>query len=126
MSFWDIVWFIIISFAFIAYLMILFSIIGDLFADRDTSGWIKAVWVIFLIVFPFLSALIYLIANGDHMARRQSEKMRRAREDTDAYIKDVAGAGVTPADQIARAKELLDSGAISQEEFAALKAKALA
>ena len=126
MSFWDIVWFIIISFAFIAYLMILFSIIGDLFRDRDTSGWIKALWVVFLILFPFLSALIYLIANGDSMARRQAEQMRRAREDTDAYIKDVAGAGAAPADQIARAKELLDAGAISQEEFAALKAKALA
>ena len=67
MSFWDIIWFIIISFAFIAYLMLLFNILGDLFRDQ-TLGWMKAVWIIFLIFVPFLTALIYLIARGDGMA----------------------------------------------------------
>ncbi|WP_201025165.1 PLDc N-terminal domain-containing protein, partial [Desulfitobacterium hafniense] len=72
MSFWDVVWFIIISFAFVAYLMVLFSILGDLFRDRGTSGWVKAIWVVALIFFPFLAALIYLIAKGGGMAERRA------------------------------------------------------
>ena len=74
MSFWEVVWFIIISFAFVAYLMVLFSILGDLFRDRGTSGFVKTVWIIALIVFPFLSALIYLIARGSGMAERSARE----------------------------------------------------
>jgi len=73
-SFWDIVWFIFISFVFIAYLMILFSILGDLFRDKDTSGFVKALWVIALLVVPFLTALIYLIVRGHGMADRSAKQ----------------------------------------------------
>ena len=127
MSFWDIIWFILISFAFIAYLMVLFSIIGDLFRD-DSSGWVKAVWVVLLIVFPLITSVVYLIAKGPGMAERQNRAARGMRAQQEAYIKSVAGGGGggSAADQIAQAKGLLDSGAITQAEFDTLKAKALA
>ena len=124
MSFWDIIWFIIVSFAFIAYLMVLFNIIGDLFRDRSVSGGMKAVWMICLIFLPFLTAVVYLIARGQGMYERQADAMQQARASQEEYIRSVAAA--SPADQIAQAKGLLDSGAISQAEFDALKAKALA
>ena len=124
MSFWDIIWFIIVTFAFVAYLMVLFSILTDLFRDKDTSGLAKAVWVIALIFLPFLTALIYLIARGQGMAERNVRASREMRAQQDAYIRDVAAS--TPADQISKAKELLDAGAISPAEYEAMKAKALA
>ncbi|MBP1161082.1 hypothetical protein ABIC28_001896 [Rhodococcus sp. PvR044] len=123
-SFWDFLWLIIITFAFVAYLMLLFSIIGDLFRDHKLSGWWKAVWVFFLIFVPFLTALIYLIARGDSMTKRSIAQAQQYKEQQDAYIKTVAG-GKSPADQIADAKALLDSGAITEAEFTALKSKAL-
>ncbi|WP_426560587.1 SHOCT domain-containing protein [Angustibacter sp. McL0619] len=126
MSFWDVVWFIIISFAFIAYLMVLFAIITDLFRDRDTSGIVKAIWIVLLIVLPLLTSLVYLIARGGGMAERQASAVKGAVAQQDAYIKSVAGSGASPAEQIKHAKELLDSGAINQSEFDSLKAKALA
>lgn len=125
MSFWDVVWFIVITFAFVAYLMVVFSILGDLFRDRATSGWAKAVWVVALIVFPFLAALIYLIARGGGMAERRTQDVAAAKEQTEEYIRQVAGS-VSPIDQIAQAQKLLDSGAISQPEYERLKEKALA
>ena len=125
MSFWDVVWFIIISFAFIAYLMVLFAIIGDLFRDRDTSGWIKAIWIVLLIFVPLLTSLVYLIARGGGMAERTMSAAEGAKKQQDEYIRNVA-ASSSPAEQIKHAKDLLDSGAITQEEFASLKAKALA
>jgi hypothetical protein len=124
MDFWDIIWFILISFFFFAYLVILFQIFGDLFRRHDMGGFSKALWVVALIVFWWLAALIYLIANGKGMAERQAQQIKDMQAAQESYIKDVAGS--SPADQIARAKELLDSGAISQAEFDALKAKALA
>ena len=124
MSFWDVVWFIVISFAFIAYLMFLFTIIGDLFRDRSVSGGMKAVWMICLIFFPFLTAIIYLVVRGKGMYARQSAAIDQARASQEDYIRNVA-APASPGDQIAQAKGLLDSGAISQAEFDALKAKAL-
>jgi type VI protein secretion system component VasK len=126
MSFWNVVWFIIISFAFVAYLMVLFSILGDLFRDRDMSGWAKAVWIIALIVFPFLSALVYLIARGHGMAERSAKQAEVAKQQTDAYIRDVATSASSPADQIAQAQQMLDQGVISQPEYQRLKEKALA
>jgi len=127
MSFWDIIWFIIISFAFIAYLMVLFNIIADLFRDHDLSGWWKAVWIVLLIFFPLITALVYLIVRGRGMGERQMKAVNAAVAAQDAYIKQVAGSGGQSAsDQIASAKALLDSGAITQAEFEALKAKALA
>jgi hypothetical protein len=124
MSFWDIIWFIIVSFAFIAYLMVMFQIIGDLFRDRETSGAMKAVWIIALILFPFLTAVVYLVVRGKGMYERQASALHDARASQEDYIRSVATA--SPGDQIAQAKGLLDSGAISQAEFDALKAKALA
>ena len=125
MSFWDIIWFIIVSFAFIAYLMVLFNILGDLFRDKDLSGGLKAVWVICLIFLPFVTALVYLITRGHGMAERQAESVGQMREAQDAYIKSVA-AGTSPSDQILQAKALLDAGTINQAEYDALKAKARA
>lgn len=123
MSFWDIIWFIIVTFAFVAYLIVLFSILTDLFRDHETGGFAKALWVIALIFVPFLTALIYLIARGHGMAQRSQKAVSEAQAAQDAYIRDVAGS--TPADQIHKAKELLDSGAITQAEFDSIKAKAL-
>jgi hypothetical protein len=125
-SFWDFFWLLVWTFFFVMYLMVLFQIIADLFRDRDLSGGWKALWVIFLIIFPFLAAVIYLIARGRGMAERQAGEMRKAQVATDQYIKSVATQGSSPADQIASAKSLLDSGAITQQEFEQLKAKALA
>ena len=128
MSFWDVVWFIVISFAFVAYLMVLFSILGDLFRDRTTSGWVKAVWIIALIVFPFLSAFIYVVARGKSMTERRIEEAAVMRQQTDAYIRDVASSTtpVSSTDQIVQARKMLDDGVISQPEYDRLKAKALA
>jgi type VI protein secretion system component VasK len=125
MDFWDFFWLLVWSFFFVCYLMVLFQVIGDLFRDRDLSGWWKALWIIFLIIFPFLALIIYLIARGKGMAERQAGEMRKAQAATDQYIQSVAGQS-NPADQIASAKNLLDSGAITQEEFERLKQKALA
>jgi hypothetical protein len=123
-DFWDFFWLLVWSFFFIAYLIVLFQIVADLFRDRDLSGWWKAVWIIFLIFLPVLTALVYLIARGRGMAERQVEAVTQAKQDTDSYIRKVAGS--SPTDEIANAKALLDSGAITPEEFAHLKAKALA
>ena len=125
MTFGGFFWLLIWSFFFVFYLMILFHILGDLFRDRGLSGWWKALWVIALIIFPFVSALIYLIARGKGMAERQAGEIREAQVATDSYIQQVAGRG-NPADQIATAKGLLDHGTISQTEFDQLKAAALA
>ena len=118
--FWLLIWW----FLFFAYLVILFQIIGDLFRDHALSGWWKAVWIIFLIVVPFLTALIYIIARGKGMAERQLQAVQQAKSDTDSYIREVAGK--SPAEHIADAKALLDAGTIDQNEFNQLKAKALA
>ncbi|MGO4105409.1 SHOCT domain-containing protein [Leifsonia sp. YAF41] len=120
---WDVIWTFFWIFAFVAYLMILFSIIGDLFRDHKLNGWWKALWVIFLIWVPFVTALVYLIARGRGMAERTIEAQKRAQQAAESYIKEVAGSST--ADEIAKAKALLDSGAITADEFAALKAKAL-
>jgi type VI protein secretion system component VasK len=125
MDFGDFFWLLIWSFFFVCYLMILFQIIGDLFRDKELSGWWKALWIVALIVVPFLSALIYLIARGRGMAERQAGEVRRAQVATDSYIQQVAVRD-NPADQIATAKGLLDSGTISPAEFEQLKAAALA
>ncbi|OZD62739.1 hypothetical protein CH263_18430 [Rhodococcus sp. 06-1059B-a] len=122
-SFWDFLWLIIVSFAFVAYLMVLFSIIGDLFRDHKSSGWAKAVWVLFLIIAPFLTALVYIIVKGGDMTKRQVRALQHAKDEQEQYIKQVAGR--TSAEEIAHAKELLDAGTITEEEFAQLKAKAL-
>lgn len=124
-NFWSIIWVVVWSFVFVAYLFVLFYILTDLFRDHELSGWWKALWIIFLIFAPYLTALIYVIARGNGMAKRQQAYAREARSQTDAYIRDVA-ATKSPAEHISEAKALLDSGTISQQEFDQLKAKALA
>jgi hypothetical protein len=124
-DFWDFFWLLVWSFFFVMYLMLLFQIIGDLFRDRDLGGFAKALWIVGLIVAPFLIALIYLIARGKGMAERQLGAVQRARANTDQYIQSVAGTS-SPADQIASAKALLDQQAITPAEYERLKAKALA
>ncbi len=124
---WDFVLWFFWIFVFVAYLMVLFSIIGDIFRDHDLNGWLKAIWILFLIFVPFLTALVYLIARGNSMQKRSIEQAQEMRAAQDAYIRQTAGTGgSSAADDIAKAKSLLDSGAISQAEFDALKAKALA
>src|SRR5689334_16705888 len=125
-SFWEFFWFIISFFLLMAYLMVLFQIITDLFRDKDTSGWVKAVWIFFLIFLPILTSLVYLIARGRQMTERNiasAQAVQRAQED---YIRSVSGGGASASDQIAQAKSLLDSGAISAQEYEQLKTKALA
>ena len=124
MSFLDIVWFIFISFAFIAYLMVMFAIITDLFRDRETSGWAKAVWIVALIFLPLITSLVYLVVKGRDMSARSQHEAQQMKEAQDRYIRETAGKA-TPADQIAQAKAMLDAGTISATEYERLKEKAL-
>ena len=123
-NFWDILYLIASSFLFVAYLIILFHIVVDLFRDSELAGGYKALWLIGLVLVPFLTALIYVLARGRGMAERQRSALERAKSDTEAYIRHVAGK--SPAEQIADAKALLDAGTISPVEFDRLKQKALA
>lgn len=127
MSFWDIVWFIFITWVFVAYLMVMFRIIWDIFRNEESSGVVKALWIVALIFVPFLTALVYLIANGRGMTERSVRSAAEHQRQQDTYIRQVAGttSATSPTEQISQAKALLDSGAITQSEFEALKAKAL-
>ena len=116
---------IIWVFALVAYLIILFFVLSDMFRDHELSGWWKAVWIVFLIFLPFLTALIYLIARGPGMQERALAAATQYQEQQDNYIKSALGKK-DPADAIASAKQLHDQGVISDEEFQQLKAKALA
>jgi hypothetical protein len=115
-------------FLFFAWFMCLFWIFGDVFRSRDLGGGAKTLWVLFIIVVPFLGILVYLIVRGHGMTERQLEQQKQVQAAQAEYIKSVAGTPPAPssADQIASAKQLLDSGAISPQEFDSLKAKALA
>jgi len=123
-NFWDSVWLIFSAFLFVAYLFVMFQVITDLFRDDKVSGFGKAAWIVGLIFLPMLTALVYIVARGSGMTERQRAAVQRAKADTDAYIRQVAGK--SPAEQIAEAKALLDAGTIAPEEFQRLKAKALA
>ena len=122
-NFWDIIYLIASSFLFVAYLIVLFQVVIDLFRDADLGGGSKVLWLVGLFFVPFLTALAYVLFRGRGMAERQRASIQRAKSDTDAYIRHVAGK--SPAEQIADAKALLDAGTINQEEFTKLKAKAL-
>jgi hypothetical protein len=113
-------------FIFFAWFMCLFWILGDVFRSRDLGGGVKTLWVLFIIFLPFLGILVYLIARGHSMTQRSLEQQQELQAAQAEYIKSVAGSGPSPAQQIASAKQLLDTGAISQQEFDALKTKALA
>ena len=121
---WDIFELILSTFFFVAYLLILFYVIGDLFRNHKMSGIVKALWLIALVFVPMLTAVIYIIWHGVGMVDRQREAVERTMSDNEAYIKRVAGK--SPANQIADAKALFDAGTINADEFAKLKAKALA
>jgi ABC-type multidrug transport system fused ATPase/permease subunit len=123
-NFWNVIWLFFWIFAFIAYLMALFAVIADLFRDHKLNGWWKAVWIIFLVFLPFLTVLVYLIARGRGMGERSQREAKAAQDSANDYIKSVAG--TSPADEIAKAKGLLDAGTITQAEYDAIKAKALA
>ncbi|MFF0457320.1 SHOCT domain-containing protein [Nocardia africana] len=122
-TFWDYVWYTILVFAFVAYLIILFQILTDLFRDHTTSGVAKAAWVICLVIFPYITALVYLVARGKGMAVRSERAHAEAKQAADDYIRQVAGK--SPAEQIADAKALYDAGTIDATEFDQLKAHAL-
>jgi predicted PurR-regulated permease PerM len=125
--FLNLMWTILIVFLWICWLMLLFYVFADVFRRHDTSGFVKALWLIFVIVAPFLGVLIYVIANGSGMAERNMKQQQAQQEQFDAYVKTVAAdSGGGAAAEIEKAKGLLDSGAISQAEYDTIKAKALA
>lgn len=122
-TFWDVIRLMFTMFVLVAYLMVMFHIVIDLFRDRDLGGFAKALWFIFLIFLPFLTAIVYLIARGSGMADRARAAADKVKSETDAYIRSVAGK--SPAEQITEAKALLDAGTITADEYAKLKARAL-
>ena len=125
--FMDLLWSMIIFFAWVAWIWILIVILTDVFRRHDIGGWTKALWTIFLVVIPFLGVLVYLVAQHDGMAERQQKDVQAQQDQFDSYVRQAAGTGGGgPASEIAKAKELLDSGAITQSEFDTLKAKAVA
>ena len=112
-------------FLFFAWFMCLFWVLGDIFRSKDLGGGAKTFWIFFVIIIPWLGVLVYVIARGKGMQERQLEQAQDMQAAQAEYIKSVAGASVSPADQISSAKGLLDSGAITQAEFDQIKAKAL-
>jgi Short C-terminal domain/Phospholipase_D-nuclease N-terminal len=114
----------LVFFAWVIWFWLLITIFGDVFRRRDIGGGKKTLWIIFLILVPFLGVFTYLIANHDAMAERNAQRAQAQQAQLDTYVKSVAGGG--SAAEIEKAKQLLDSGAITQEEFSALKQKALA
>jgi Short C-terminal domain/Phospholipase_D-nuclease N-terminal len=123
--FLDVFWTILIFFVWVAWFMLLFRVIGDVFRRHDIGGGAKVLWLIFVIVVPFLGVFIYLIAESKGMAERSTKEVEAQQQATAAYIQSVTGSGGAAA-EIDKAKQLLDSGAISQAEFEAIKQKALA
>ena len=121
--FLDVLWTMLIFFLWVIWFWILITVFADLFRRHDISGWSKALWMIFVIFLPFLGVLVYLGVNSKGMAERNVKQIQQSQAQTDDYIRSVAGG---PAAEIEKAKALLDSGAISQQEFDALKQKALA
>ena len=124
-SFGQVMWSMLVFFMWILWFWLLFTVFGDLFRRHDISGWGKAGWSVFVILLPFLGVFVYLIAEGKGMAERNVKQVQAQQAQMDAYVRSVASTGDSAA-QIAKGKELLDSGAITQAEFDQLKAKALA
>ena len=122
--FLDVLWTLIVIFAWVIWFWLLIVVFSDLFRRRDISGWGKAAWIIFVIILPYIGVLAYLIAQHQGMADRNVEQAQAAQSQFDDYVKGVA-ASSGPAGEIEKAKQLLDSGAISQAEYDSLKAKAL-
>jgi Phospholipase_D-nuclease N-terminal len=123
--FLDVMWTLLVFFAWVIWFYLLITVFGDLFRRHDLSGWAKAAWIVFVIVVPYLGVLVYLIAQHDGMAERNTKQLQQSQAQMDDYVRSVAATS-DPADQIAKGKQLLDQGAISQAEYDALKQKALA
>lgn len=123
-SFWDAFWIVFIAFIWINLLIIFVSVIVDLFRDHELSGWAKAAWIVLLLVLPLIGLLIYVIARGPGMARRQMDKQAEAQESFDSYVRDVAGGGA--ASELEKASVLHNEGKLTDDEYAALKARILA
>jgi Phospholipase_D-nuclease N-terminal/Short C-terminal domain len=120
--FLDVLWTIVIFFAWVIFIWVAITVLIDVFRRRDIGGWAKAAWVVVVIVLPFLGVLIYLVTQHDGMRERSETEVKAQRQALDQYVRDTAGG---PASEIAKAKELLEAGSITQEEFDAIKAKAL-
>lgn len=123
--FLNILWTTLIVFAWVIFIWIAITVLIDVFRRRDISGWGKAAWVIFVVILPWLGVLVYLIANHDSMAERRMKEVQTSQAQLDEYVRKTAGTGGAAA-EIEKAKQLLDSGTITQAEFDAIKAKALA
>jgi hypothetical protein len=125
--FLDILGTMLIFFGWVIWFWLLITVFADLFRRHDISGWAKAGWIVFCIILPFLGVLVYLGTQGKHMAERNVKDAQAQRAEFDSYVRDVAGSGEGgSASEIAKAKELLDKGAINQAEFEQIKRKALA
>ena len=124
-TFGQAMWTMFVFFAWVLFFWLLFVVFGDLFRRHDIGGWGKAGWTIFVICLPYLGILVYLIAEGRGMGERRLAEVQAAQSQMDAHVRSVAGSSSAP-EQIAKAKELLDGGAITQAEYDAIKAKALA
>jgi hypothetical protein len=123
--FLEVFWTILIFFGFVFWLVILFNVIGDIFRRHDISGWGKVLWLVAIILVPYLGVFIYLIVEHEGLAQRSVQQQQAAQSQFDQYVQSVSAQG-DPAEQIAKAKRLLDSGAITQAEFEQIKQKALA
>ena len=122
----NIIWTMFVFFLFVFWLMIVFKVIIDIFRRKDCGGGTKTLWLIFVIFLPFLGVFMYLITQGQHMAERDAEQMMAQKQELDEYVRGVAGGAGGAAGEIAQANKLLADGAITQEEFDKIKAKALA
>ncbi len=123
--FLDVMWTMFVFFLWVLWFILLFRVFGDIFRRHDLSGGGKALWLIFTIILPFLGVFIYIISQGDDMAKRDLERAQAQRAQFDDYVRETAEGGGAAA-EIGKAKALLDSGAITQAEFDAIKQKALA
>ena len=124
-NFASFLWDVLVIFAFVIWFWLLIVVFGDLFSRHDIGGWGKAGWIILVVLLPYLGVFIYLIANGNSMGERAQQKAQAQQAQVDDYVRSVASSD-SGADQIAKGKQLLDSGAITQAEFDQLKANALA
>ena len=124
-SFGDVMWSMLVFFMWILWFWMLFTVFGDLFSRRDIGGWAKAGWSVFVIILPFLGVFVYLIAEGRSMGERAMQRAQNQQAQMDDYVRSVASSG-SATEEIAKGKQLFDSGAITEAEFDQLKAKALA
>jgi len=122
-SVWEALWVTFVAFLFISVLMMMFSVIVDIFRDHEMSGWVKAIWLICLVFFSLITLLVYMIVRGQGMAERSAKEQVEAKESFDSYVRDVAGGGA--ASELEKAAAMHNSGKLDDAEYAALKAKIL-